>query len=189
MRVPEDIDSFEPDGDGTIDEIFGNMSYLCHQNDAYLTYIRDMKHNFIIFESNYNTCVYNIMQVNQDPGQETNNNSDNKKIVETRQIQIGNAIIKKSISDWTRRLAQSYVTSYCEGVDGQEMISSYSSVSEMYESNTQIKYCLDDESMVEDDTIKGIDHAIRLYQIADKLNMGLRYICVDLNIRSFIHDI
>ena len=59
----------------------------------------------------------------------------------------------------------------------------------MYESNTQIKYCLDDDSMVEDDTIEGIDHAIRVYQIADKLNNGLRNICINLNLRAFVPDI
>ena len=190
IRLPEEVHNFEPDGDGTVGEIFENMSYLCHQNDAYFTYICDMKHNFIFMESNMNTCVYNYIKVNQDPGQETNHNDpDKKNIVKTRQIQIGNAIINKGLSDWARRLAPSYATSYCEGTDGQEMFTSFSTISDMYESNKELKYCLDDDSMVEDDTMEGVDHAIRVYQIAGKLNNGLRNICIDLNIRSFITDI
>ena len=141
-------------------------------------------------ETNNNRCVYNVMKVNQDPGQQTNHNDpDKKNVVETRQIQIGSAIINKGLSDWARRLAPCYATSYCEGVDGQEMFSNYSTISDMKESNTQLKYCLDDDSMLEDDTNVGIYNAICVYQIAHKLNNGLRNICIDLNIRTFVTDI
>ena len=59
----------------------------------------------------------------------------------------------------------------------------------MKESNTQLKYCLDDDSMLEDDTNAAIDNAIHVYQIAHELNSGLRNICIDLNIRTFVTDI
>ena len=55
-------------------------------------------------ETNNNRCVYNVMKVNQDPGQQTNHNDpDKKNVVEIWQIQIGSTIINKGLSDWARR--------------------------------------------------------------------------------------
>ena len=185
-KLPEHIYDFEPEEEGTIQEIFENMSYLCIHNDIFLNYIRDMRNKFLFLEPDSTTCVYDVMQVNQDPVQEMDNkNPVNKNIVETRHIQIGNATIKRAISEWTRRLASQYVTSYCTGVGYQEINSSCSSVSEMYECNEQIKYCLDDETMFEDDSKDAMSNAICLYQHADKLHSGLRHICLKLNISSY----